>query len=107
MALEYLKVLQNKRNIDAYHNNYFNLVTVFCLTCIYICMHVCMLLMCVVFALYSTFPTVEINFLCVHKKLRTQRLAPVLIREVCLKIIIVLILKLDFIQCIYDSSLCN
>merc|ERR1712000_806322 len=25
MALEYLKVLQNKRNIDAYHNNYFNL----------------------------------------------------------------------------------
>ena len=25
---------------------------------------------------------VEINFLCVHKKLRTKRLAPVLIREI-------------------------
>mmetsp|Transcript_5270 Transcript_5270/g.13190 ORF Transcript_5270/g.13190 Transcript_5270/m.13190 type:complete len:452 (-) Transcript_5270:25-1380(-) len=27
-------------------------------------------------------PMVEINFLCVHKKLRTKRLAPVLIREI-------------------------
>jgi len=28
------------------------------------------------------FPTVEINFLCVHKKLRSKRLAPVLIKEI-------------------------
>jgi glycylpeptide N-tetradecanoyltransferase len=28
------------------------------------------------------FRWVEINFLCVHKKLRSKRLAPVLIREV-------------------------
>lgn len=27
-------------------------------------------------------PMVEINFLCVHKKLRSKRLAPVLIREI-------------------------
>lgn len=27
-------------------------------------------------------PMVEINFLCVHKKLRTKRLAPVLIKEI-------------------------
>lgn len=30
----------------------------------------------------SSIPTVEINFLCVHKKLRAKRLAPVLIKEV-------------------------
>lgn len=30
----------------------------------------------------TTTPMVEINFLCVHKKLRTKRLAPVLIKEV-------------------------
>jgi glycylpeptide N-tetradecanoyltransferase len=30
----------------------------------------------------TTIPMVEINFLCVHKKLRTKRLAPVLIKEV-------------------------
>lgn len=30
----------------------------------------------------STRQMVEINFLCVHKKLRTQRLAPVLIKEI-------------------------
>lgn len=30
----------------------------------------------------SVIPMVEINFLCVHKKLRTKRLAPVLIKEV-------------------------
>jgi len=28
------------------------------------------------------FPSVEINFLCVHKKLRSKRLAPVLIKEI-------------------------
>jgi hypothetical protein len=28
------------------------------------------------------FSSVEINFLCVHKKLRSKRLAPVLIKEV-------------------------
>jgi Myristoyl-CoA:protein N-myristoyltransferase, N-terminal domain len=30
----------------------------------------------------KTVKTVEINFLCVHKKLRSKRLAPVLIKEV-------------------------
>lgn len=30
----------------------------------------------------DTMPIVEINFLCVHKKLRSKRLAPVLIREI-------------------------
>lgn len=30
----------------------------------------------------TTLPAVEINFLCVHKKLRSKRLAPVLIREI-------------------------
>lgn len=30
----------------------------------------------------NTFPSVEINFLCVHKKLRSKRLAPVLIKEI-------------------------
>lgn len=30
----------------------------------------------------NTMPMVEINFLCVHKKLRTKRLAPVLIKEI-------------------------
>ncbi|KIR38598.1 glycylpeptide N-tetradecanoyltransferase [Cryptococcus deuterogattii 99/473] len=30
----------------------------------------------------KTFPVAEINFLCVHKKLRSKRLAPVLIKEV-------------------------
>lgn len=30
----------------------------------------------------KTIPMVEINFLCVHKKLRAKRLAPVLIKEV-------------------------
>jgi len=30
----------------------------------------------------STFPAAEINFLCVHKKLRSKRLTPVLIKEV-------------------------
>ncbi|KIR32095.1 glycylpeptide N-tetradecanoyltransferase [Cryptococcus deuterogattii MMRL2647] len=30
----------------------------------------------------KTFPAAEINFLCVHKKLRSKRLAPVLIKEV-------------------------
>jgi len=29
-----------------------------------------------------TFPAAEINFLCVHKKLRSKRLTPVLIKEV-------------------------
>ena len=31
---------------------------------------------------YSTKKMVEINFLCVHKKLRSKRVAPVLIREI-------------------------
>lgn len=31
---------------------------------------------------YSGIRAVEINFLCVHKKLRSKRLAPVLIKEV-------------------------
>jgi glycylpeptide N-tetradecanoyltransferase len=30
----------------------------------------------------SPLDSVEINFLCVHKKLRSKRLAPVLIKEV-------------------------
>lgn len=30
----------------------------------------------------NTFSSVEINFLCIHKKLRSKRLAPVLIKEV-------------------------
>lgn len=30
----------------------------------------------------TSFPTMEINFLCVHKKLRSKRLAPVLIKEI-------------------------
>lgn len=30
----------------------------------------------------KNFPSVEINFLCVHKKLRSKRLAPVLIKEI-------------------------
>jgi glycylpeptide N-tetradecanoyltransferase len=30
----------------------------------------------------KTFPAVEINFLCVHKSLRSKRLAPVLIKEI-------------------------
>lgn len=34
----------------------------------------------------STFDSAEINFLCVHKKLRTKRLAPVLIKEVTRRI---------------------
>jgi glycylpeptide N-tetradecanoyltransferase len=29
-----------------------------------------------------SFPAAEINFLCVHKKLRSKRLTPVLIKEV-------------------------
>jgi len=32
--------------------------------------------------LYRCKPMVEINFLCVHKKLRSKRVAPVLIREI-------------------------
>lgn len=32
--------------------------------------------------LYSVFRACEINYLCVHKKLRSKRLAPVLIKEV-------------------------
>ena len=32
--------------------------------------------------IYSEQLLVEINFLCVHKKLRSKRLAPVLIKEV-------------------------
>jgi hypothetical protein len=31
---------------------------------------------------HSAIKAVEINFLCVHKKLRSKRLAPVLIKEV-------------------------
>lgn len=34
----------------------------------------------------ETFESSEINFLCVHKKLRTKRLAPVLIKEVTRRI---------------------
>jgi len=30
----------------------------------------------------NTFASVEINFLCIHKKLRSKRLAPVLIKEI-------------------------
>ena len=32
--------------------------------------------------LFSVFRASEINYLCVHKKLRSKRLAPVLIKEV-------------------------
>ena len=35
-----------------------------------------------VFALSRIVSMVEINFLCVHKKLRSKRVAPVLIREI-------------------------
>lgn len=34
------------------------------------------------FALFRDKKMVEINFLCVHKKLRSKRMAPVLIREI-------------------------
>lgn len=34
----------------------------------------------------KTLKMVEINFLCVHKKLRSKRVAPVLIREVTRKV---------------------
>ena len=34
------------------------------------------------FNYFRTQPLTEINFLCVHKKLRSKRLAPVLIREI-------------------------
>jgi Myristoyl-CoA:protein N-myristoyltransferase, N-terminal domain len=34
------------------------------------------------FILFSVFRASEINYLCVHKKLRSKRLAPVLIKEV-------------------------
>lgn len=37
--------------------------------------------MCLILNL-STQKMVEINFLCVHKKLRSKRVAPVLIREI-------------------------
>jgi glycylpeptide N-tetradecanoyltransferase len=30
----------------------------------------------------NTFPSVEINFLCIHKKLRSKRLTPLLIKEI-------------------------
>src|SRR5947207_6072432 len=30
----------------------------------------------------NAFPSVEINFLCIHKKLRSKRLAPILIKEI-------------------------
>lgn len=40
------------------------------------------MLMMVVFALFRDKKMVEINFLCVHKKLRSKRMAPVLIREI-------------------------
>lgn len=33
-------------------------------------------------SLQSVIPSVEINFLCIHKKLRSKRLAPVLIKEI-------------------------
>lgn len=34
------------------------------------------------FSLFREKKMVEINFLCVHKKLRSKRVAPVLIREI-------------------------
>ena len=34
------------------------------------------------FLLVRSLPMVEINFLCVHKKLRSKRMAPVLIKEI-------------------------
>lgn len=40
------------------------------------------MLMMVVFARFRDKKMVEINFLCVHKKLRSKRMAPVLIREI-------------------------
>lgn len=36
----------------------------------------------VFFSLFREKKMVEINFLCVHKKLRSKRVAPVLIREI-------------------------
>lgn len=45
-------------------------------------MHANMLVMVVFFALLRDKKMVEINFLCVHKKLRSKRMAPVLIREI-------------------------
>ena len=35
-----------------------------------------------VFFFFSTQVLVEINFLCVHKRLRSKRVAPVLIKEI-------------------------
>ena len=42
----------------------------------------------------------EINFLCVHKKLRTNRLAPVLIKEVTRRVN-----KLDIWQAVYTAGI--
>lgn len=40
---------------------------------------------------------VEINFLCVHKKLRAKRLAPVLIREITRRVNLTGIFQVNFI----------
>lgn len=44
--------------------------------------HLESLYICFFFLGFSTQLMVEINFLCVHKKLRSKRVAPVLIREI-------------------------
>lgn len=51
------------RTYDVYENNYVMLII--CTYCI-----------------FSVHKLTEINFLCVHKKLRSKRLAPVLIKEI-------------------------
>lgn len=45
-------------------------------------MHAVHMLTVVLFARFRDKKMVEINFLCVHKKLRSKRMAPVLIREI-------------------------
>lgn len=45
-------------------------------------------------------PSVEINFLCVHKRLRTKRLAPVLIKEITRRVN-----KCDIWQALYTAGI--
>lgn len=42
---------------------------------------------------------VEVNFLCVHKKLRSKRVAPVLIREISRRV-----QKQGLFQAVYSAS---
>lgn len=48
----------------------------------------------------NSIPSVEINFLCIHKKLRSKRLAPVLIKEITRRVN-----KLDIWQALYTAGI--